>query len=83
VSARGGMRGRRGIPSRWKLPSSSNRVSSSSFGSLPEADPLVQIVAEDSSLGNIALVAFAGSAKGKGEQEPEVESIQENDALRP
>lgn len=53
------------------------------LGSLPEADLLVQIVAEDSSLGNIALVAFAGSAKGKGEQEPEVESIQENDTLRP
>jgi len=53
------------------------------LGSLPEADSLVQIVAEHPSLGKITVVAFAGGTKGEGEQEPEVESIQENDALRP
>jgi len=53
------------------------------LGSLPEADPLVQIVAEHPSVGKIAVVAFAGGAKGESEQEPEIESVQENDALRP
>jgi hypothetical protein len=45
------------------------------LGSLPEADFLVQIVAEHPRLKKIALIAFASRAKSESPQEPEVESI--------
>lgn len=53
------------------------------LGRLPEIDPLVEIVAEHPGFEKTASIAgaFTGGAKGESPQEPEVESIQEDDAL--
>ena len=51
------------------------------LGGLSEIDPLVEVIAEDSGLEQIAVDASACGAKGKGSKEAVVESIQQDDAL--